>query len=327
MKKIPVFKPDITSKEINEVTKVLRSGWLGAGPKVEEFEKAFAEFIGTRYAAATNSCTASLHLALVGLGVNSGEVLVPSLGFISTSMVPLYVGARPVFVDVNEDTLTMSPSDIERKITNKTKAIILMHYAGQPCELDEILAIARKKHIHIIEDASHACGSAYKGKKTGSFGDVGCFSFHAVKNLTTGDGGMLTFSSARLNQHIKRLRWLGIDEDTFSRYKNNHYNWQYTIKEIGFKYQMNDIAASIGLIQLKRLEPLNAARRKIAAKYDFALAGQGWIKIPAKNPFALSSCHMYVIRTKMRDSLGAYLARYGISTGVHYFPNNMYPLF
>lgn len=324
---LPVFRPSMGQEEIDAVAEVLRSGWIGLGPKTEEFEKKFAKYIGVNHAIALSSGTAALHLSLIALGIGKNdEVLVPSLTFVSCSHAILYVGAKPVFVDVDEETLCIDPKDVERKVSKKAKAIITVDYGGHPAEYDKIFKITKKRKIALIEDASHATGSSYKGKKVGSFADLTCFSFHAVKNLATGDGGMVTTNNSDLAKRIKNLRWVGIDKNTWEReelieHKNyRQYGWYYDVIDLGYKYHMNDIGAAIGLVQLKNLEKANKKRRKLAARYSVKLKSLRWLKTPTVKPYAVSAWHNYVIRTKHRDKLNLFLKEKGISTGVHYMP-------
>jgi len=324
---IPVFKPSVGKEEIKAVAEVIKSGWLGLGPKTQEFEKKFAEYVGSKYAIATNSCTAALDLSLKALGINSGEVLVPSLTFAATANVALYNNAKPVFVDVYEDTLTMDVDDLKRKITRKTKAIIPMHYGGHPCEMDEILEIARDKGIPVIEDAAHACGAEYKGKKIGSLSDVTCFSFHPVKNLSTGDGGIVTTNDKKLYERIKKLRWFCINKSTFERTSGEGYTWYYEIDGLGYKYHMNDVMAAIALVQLKKLDRNNRKRRKIATFYTKRLKKLSWLETPVEKSYVKSSWHLYVIKVEARDALISYLDKNGISTSVHYMPVHLHPFY
>ena len=327
-----LFKPNISEAAIEAVTKVLRSGWIGLGPKVEEFEEQFANYVGAKYAVALNSCTAALHLALVVSGVEEGdEVITTSLTFVSTDHVILYQRAIPVFADVDPRTYCINPESIEKMITEKTKAAICVHYGGHPCDLDRIYSIAQRHNLKVIEDAAHACGSAYKGKKIGSFG-LTCFSFHAVKNLPTGDGGMITTDDKEQYERLKRLRWLGIDKSTYDRTsvdkkKSSAYAWRYDVPEIGYKYHMNDINAAIGIEQLKLLDKQNAYRRKLAAIYDRELNHPDIISLPYILPDVITSQHLYAIQVKRRNDLIAKLKVNGIAPGVHYTPNNTYPMY
>ena len=331
---LPVFRPAMGQEEIDAVAEVIRSGWIGLGPKTEEFENKFAKYVNSGYAVGLNSATAALHLSLLALGIGPGdEVLVPSLTFVSTAHAVLYVGAKPVFVDVYEDTLCMDPADMEKKITKKSKAIIPVHFGGHPVDLDVIHKIAVKHNLAVVEDASHACGSKYKGRMIGGLSDLTCFSFHAVKNLATGDGGMVTTNDKKLAGTIKRLRWVGINKDTWEREElvfqkgYRQYGWYYEVTDLGYKYHMNDLAAAIGLVQLAKLPSANARRRRLAKRYDGKFRKLPWLKIPVIKPGVKSARHNYVVRTKYRDKLNLFLKGKKISTGVHYYPVHLHPYY
>lgn len=327
---------------LRELGRIFDLGYIGLGSKTKEFEEKFAKYIGVKYAVALNSATAALHLACLALGIKKGdEVIVPAMTFVSTGLAPLYCGAKPVFADIEEDTLCIDPKDIEKKITNlpagrqeKLKAIIVVHYGGHACKMDEILRLAKKYKLYIIEDAAHACGAKYlpagrqgKNKMLGSIGKMGCFSFHAVKNLPTGDGGMITTDDKKIYTELLKLRWVGINKDTWARSVNKKYLWKYSVDELGFKCHMNDITAVIGLAQLKVLKQHNLVRRHYAKKYDRAFKDLKWIKTPVEKDYAYSCFHNYVIKTVKRDELNRYLASKGISTGVHYEPICRYKVF
>lgn len=314
-------------EEIEAVAGVLESGWIGMGPRTKEFEEEFARFTGVKFAVGLNSATAALHLAVKALGINSGEIIVPAITFISTALAATYNNAKPVFADVYEDTLNIDVDDIKRKITKKTRAIIPVHYGGHPVELDDILDIANEHDLKMIEDCAHACGSLYKGRHVGSLGDVGCFSFHAVKNLATGDGGMLTTNSEEIAKKVERLRWLGIDKSTFLRSGKDNYSWNYGVAEVGYKYHMNDITAAIGLVQLKKLEKMNERRAEIAGIYNKNFRDIDWIQLPVEKDYVKSAHHNYVVKVNDRDKLMAFLAERGISTGVHYMPLYLHPIY
>lgn len=327
MKVLPVFRPAMGQAEIDAVARVIRSGWIGLGPETEKFEKKFSKFVGVKYAVGVNSATTALHLSLLALGIGKGdEVLVPSLTFVSDAHAVIYTGARPVFVDVDEETLCMDQVDLEKKITRKSKAVIPVDFGGHPVDLDRIKEIAQKYNLAVIEDASHACGSKYKGKMIGGLSDLTCFSFHAVKNLATADGGMVTTNNKKLADTIRRLRWVGIDKATWEREEKvltedyRQYGWYYDVVDLGYKYHMNDLTAALGLVQLKKLKRANQRREILAKRYDDHFRQLKWLKTPVVKEWAESARHNYVIRTKFRDKLNLFLKDRLISSGVHYMP-------
>jgi perosamine synthetase len=327
---IHLFRPEIGEEELEAVRRVFESKWLGLGPKTAEFEKAFARLIGAEHVVGTSSCTAALELAVKLLDTSPGdEILVPTMTFVSTAHVVVYHQCRPVFVDVDPVTLNISPEDMRRKITSKTRAIVLVHYSGRPAEMDAILEIA--DGIPVIEDCAHATGGFYRGKHVGSFGRFGCFSFHAVKNLTMGEGGAITMRNVEQAQRAKRLRWLGIDKGTWDRTPDNKaYWWEYNVDEIGLKCHPNDILAAIGLVQLGKLERMNSRRREIVSRYRAAFADLPWIEMPPEDDDDhRSSWHICSVRCRGadRDDLSAYLKERNILTGVHYKPIHLYRCF
>lgn len=327
---IPVFFPSIDKEEAKGVSQVLKSGWIGNGPKTKEFEEKFLSFIDCEYGVALNSATAAIHLAIVLSKLKAGdEVITPSLTFVATNHPILMQKATPVFCDVDYDTLCSDPKDIEKKITSKTKAIIVVHYGGHPVDLDPIVRLCKNRNLILIEDCAHATGTYYKNKHVGVFGDFSCFSFAAIKNLTTGDGGMLVGTSSENIKHARTLAWSGISESTWERAKGKKLKWQYNVKSIGWKYQMNDIAAAIGLVQLKKLKTNNLKREKITESYNRELKDVSWIETSVVKDFAKSSYHNYVIKVpqNLRDKLSVFLADKGISTSVHYMPSHYYSLY
>lgn len=330
---IQLFKPKLTSDAILSVLNVLQSGWIGLGPKVEEFEKKFAKFVGANYAVATNNCTSALHLALIISGVTEGdEVITTPLTFVSTNHVILYQKAIPVFADVDPRTCCIDPDSIERLITPKTKAIICVHFGGMPCDLNRIYNIAVKHNLKVIQDAAHACESVYEGDRIGFYG-TSCFSFHAVKNLPIGDGGMITVHDEADYQRLKKLVWLGIDKSTYERSKGDSgrtYAWQYDCPEVGYKYHMNDIAAALGIEQLKTVEEDNNQRRGIVAMYISKLHSKDIIEYPkiyGPDHTTRSSCHLAVLQVNRRDQLIDHLKSNDIAPGVHYRLNTRYPMY
>lgn len=327
---IQLFKPRITEEAISAVSEVLRSGWIGLGPKTAAFETAFGAMVGARYAIGVNSATAGLHLAAILAGFGPGdEVITTPLTFVSTNHVILYQGATPVFADVDPLTCNIDPDSVERLIGERTKAIMCVHYGGYPCDLDRLYALAERYHLYLIEDAAHACGSSYRGKPIGSFG-LTVFSFHAVKNLPLGDGGAVTTSSESEYLRLKRLRWLGIDKDTYQRTVTDEgrYAWQYDVPEIGFKYHMNDITAALGLAMLKQLPSDNERRRQIASMYAEGLRHPAIIRLPPLSTAdTVTAQHLYAIQVERRDALIAKLKTHNVAPGVHYIPNNTFPMY
>jgi perosamine synthetase len=325
---IPVFRPSCSEEEIRLVTEVLRSGWWGLGPRTKAFEDAFAAYVHARHGVALNSATAGLHLGLRALGIEGREVITPSMTFVSTNHTIIHNNAVPVFADIQADTLNIDPDDVERKITKKTAAIIAVHYGGHPCDLDRIRAIAAAHTLPVLEDAAHACGAWYGDQPIGSISEFTSFSFHAVKNLATGDGGMLTTNDPDLDARVRRSRWLGINKDTWTRADDGgNYAWAYNVEEFGFKSHMNDITAAIGLAQLGRLDQTNARRRAVAAQYTAALRGLAWLQLPIEKPGVRSAWHNYVVRVADRDTFMKHLNDRGVSTGMHYIPNHLYDLY
>lgn len=330
---IPVYRPWVGAAEARAVARVLRSGWLGLGPVTAEFETRFARYVGAPHAVATASGTAAMHLALLASGVGPGdEVILPSLTFVATAEAALMCGARPVFADIDPGTLNLDPADVRRKLTGRTRAILPVHYGGQPCDLDALRRIARRgRRVALVEDAAHACGSSYRGRRIGIHGDFVCFSFHAVKNLTTGEGGMITTSDDRAAARLMRLRVFGINRDAWLRHRakprGRLADWNYRVREPGFKAHLHDISAAIGLVQLAKLERGNAIRRTIAARYDAAFAGMPGVTLRPTPSWATTNHHLYVIQVERRDALLERLRRKGIAAGVHYEPVHLFGAF
>lgn len=337
---IQVFKPLIREESIEAVCKVLRSSWIGLGPKTKEFEQAFVDYLGNDelYASGLNSATSALHLALKLLDISSGaNVASPSLTFISTNHAIRYVNLDPTFVDVDKETGNMSPDDLERLLEEDRndpnyaedeflgfiKAIIVVHYSGYPCDMDRINAIAKKYNIPVIEDCAHACGGSYaNGKKIGDSENICCFSFQAVKNLPIGDGGMLITNNPEYKKRCDQLRWLGIDKDTYTR-KNQtcDYLWKYEVPEVGFKCHMNDINAAIGIEQLKVLDEDNKRRKDIGKCYRSDLSSSLTFM---KREHEGSSTHFEPALAEDRDGLIRHLKANDIHPSVHYRRNDLY---
>jgi len=331
MKQIPFHKAHITDEEINLVVEAIKSGWLTMGPKTIEFEEKFRDYIFQNenekgYAISCNSCTAALHLALKAIGLKSGdEVIVPTNTFIATAEVVTYFGAKPVLCDIEENTHNIDVSKIENLITEKTKAIIPVHFAGQPCDMDEILNIAKKYNLFVIEDAAHALPSRYKGKMIGTIGDITCFSFYATKTLTTGEGGMATTFNENYAKNMKINRLHGISRDAWDRYTLKG-SWYYEVVDNGLKYNTTDINSALGLAQLKKVDWMRKRREEIANMYTSAFKGTKVIP-PTIKSNRETSWHLYVIKVNNRDELHDKLKEEGIGTSVHFIPVHKHPYY
>jgi len=329
---LPFCLPDIGGDEIEEVVQVLRSGWITTGPRTQEFERRFAEYVGARHAIAVSSCTAALHIALAAIGIGPGdEVITSPLTFCSTANVIIHLGGTPVFADIGED-YNVDPAEIQRRITPRTKAIIPVHYSGQPCRMDEILACAQEHDLQVIEDAAHAVGAKYRGRMVGTLGDVTAFSFYAIKNMTTGEGGMITTDHDRLAEGMRPLSLHGISRDAWNRYTREG-SWYYEVVSAGFKCNMTDVQAAIGLHQLARLNRFLEARRRYAALYDEAFAEIPEILTPIVNSEVCHAWHLYVIQLDLerltidRAQFIEALCAENIGTSVHFIPVHLHPYY
>jgi len=323
---IPFNLPSIEEDEIQEVVATLRSGWITTGPRAEAFEKQFAAYVNSRCAVAVNSCTAGLHLALVACDIGPGdEVITTPYTFAATAEVILHAGATPILVDVEEGGFNIDANKIAKAITARTKAIIPVHFAGEPCNMDEITQVAEEHGLRIVEDAAHACGASYKGRKIGSISDVTVFSFYATKNLTTGEGGMITTDDAGLAQRLRMLSLHGMSRDAWKRYSATG-KWHYDICDLGYKYNLSDIHAAIGLQQLKRYPELQAVRKKLVKAYQEHLADVDELILPSEPKNGEHAWHLYVIRLRPgltsldRNTLIEKLGKFGIGTSVHFIP-------
>ena len=330
---IPFHVPDIGDEEIAEVVDSLTSGWLTTGPKTRRFEADFANFIGGDVEAlAVNSATSGLHLALEAIGIGPGdEVITSPFTFTATAEVIRYLGAHPVFVDVKEDTLNLDPAGIEAAITPRTKAIMPVHFAGLPCDMKAILAIARRHGLRVVEDAAHALPALSDGQIIGSLdSDATVFSFYATKTLATGEGGMVVTRDPQVAERCRIMRLHGIDRDAFDRYTSRNASWSYRVVAPGFKYNMTDIASSIGIHQLRKVERFQRQREQLAFRYDAGLS-ELEVRRPAHPPKGdTHAWHLYTIRLNdsgpvSRDEFIREMTAAGIGTSVHFIPLHLHP--
>lgn len=319
-KAIPVARPFVGEEEEHAVLQVLRSGWLSQGQRVAEFERQFAEYVGAKHAIAVSSCTTALHLALIAAGVGPGdEVLCPSLSFIATANSIRYVGATPLFVDIDPVTFNLDPNGLEEAITPRTRAVLVVHQIGLPAAMSEILEIAHRRKVIVIEDAACATGSAYQGQRIGlPHSQLACFSFHPRKILTTGEGGMVTTADEQVAARLRRLRQHAMTTSDLARHSSKSVMTE-GYDEVGFNYRMTDLQAAIGLVQLGRLEGFLARRRALASRYSEELARIGWLIPPHESPRCRPNYQSYMARLRpdapvSRDSLMQVLLDRGIST-------------
>ncbi|MGE5417236.1 MAG: DegT/DnrJ/EryC1/StrS family aminotransferase [Acidobacteriota bacterium] len=330
---LPFAQPDIGDEEINEVVDSLRSGWLTTGPKTKRFENDFADYLGEGlHTIAVNSATAGLHLALEALGIGPGdEVITSTYTFTATAEVIRYLGADPVFVDIDPRTLCIDPAQIRNRINGRTRAIMPVHFAGLACDMKEIIRIASEHNLRIIEDAAHSLPTVHNGKLIGSLDtDAAVFSFYVTKTLATGEGGMVVTRSEEIAKRCRVMRLHGINRDVFDRYTSEKASWCYEVMAPGFKYNMTDLAASLGIHQLRRLNDMQAKREAMAKKYDDAFEHLP-LRLPADALLGdQHAWHLYVIRLNdeakiSRDEFIAEMYRRGIGCSVHFIPLHMHP--
>ncbi|MDI6751578.1 MAG: DegT/DnrJ/EryC1/StrS family aminotransferase [bacterium] len=326
-------QPWLGKEEEREIVDTLRSGWITTGPKTKKFEQEFARYTKAKYALGLNSCTAALHLSLIAAGVKEGdEVITTPITFASTANVIIHQGAKPVFVDVEPDTLNIDPERIEERITKKTKAIIPVHFAGYPADMDRIIEIAQRHNLVVIEDAAHSIEAEYKGKKIGSIGDMTCFSFYATKNITTGEGGMLTTNNREWAEKISMLSLHGISRDAWKRYgKDGYKHWD--IIYPGYKYNMFDLQAALGLAQLKKIEEFWQTRKKYTQIYREAFEDIPQIQVLSERGDIRHSYHLFVIIVKTeelradRDTIMNEIQREGVGIGIHFRAVHLHPYY
>lgn len=324
--------PSLDEEEIEEVVDTLRSPWITTGPKTQRFEQDFARALGAPGALALNSCTAGLHVALHTLGIGPGdEVITTPMTFVATVNVIEHVGARPVLADVEADTLNIDPRRVEAAITSRTRAILPVHYAGHPVELDAIRALARAHGLHVIEDAAHALPAAFRGQRVGSGPDPVAFSFYATKNLTTAEGGMLTGTPEFL-ERARVMSLHGMSQDAWRRYGKGG-KWHYDVIAPGFKYNLSDVAAALGLRQLRKLERFQCRRREVAARYTEAFSGVDALEVPTARSHVEHAWHLYVLRLRPgtlrigRDQFLEELSARNIGTSVHFIPVHLHQFY
>lgn len=330
---VPFHCAEVGEEEAQAAADVVRSGWLTMGARTIEFEEKFAEYLGAKHAIGVCSGTAGLHLALDAVGLKQGdEVLVPTTTFTASAEVVAYFKAKPVLVDVDAVSLCMEPADAERRITPRTRAIIPVHFAGQPCEMGAIQDIASRYGLRIVEDAAHALPSFYHGVRVGTISELTAFSFYATKTLTTGEGGMVTTNDEDLAARMRMMRLHGISRDAWKRYSGEG-SWFYEVLESGYKYNLTDIQSAIGIVQLGKCNAMSAARAEIARRYTNEFFKERTLEVPIVNENRESSWHLYVLRLNLeeltitRAEMIERLRVRGIGTSVHFIPLHMHPYY
>ena len=330
--KIPFFLPYVDSKDITEIKKAASAQFLTNGPKLDIFEQKFKKFTKSKYAIGVSNATAALYLSLKALGIKKNdEVIVPDLTFVATANVVLQVGATPVLVDIDDETLNISTESIIKNISRKTKAIIPVHLAGTPCDMQKIMKIARSNSLKVIEDCAHGIGTSYNKKHVGNFGNAGCFSFYPTKNLTTIEGGMIITNDEKIADFIQLARNHGMSRSLMSRYSSGK-PWEYDIKDIGYNYRLDEIRSALGISQLQKLTILNKKRLTAFLYYNKGLKTIPGLIVPNEKNFRDNSCHLYIIRITAdakisRDKLFYSLQKKGIGSSVHYKPLHEFTLF
>jgi len=324
-KVIPYGRPWVDEEEVAAAAAVLHTEWLTTGPKVAEFEQAVADFVGAREAVAVSSGTAALHAAMFALGVGPGdEVIVPPLTFAATANGVVYQGGTPVFADIDPETLLLDPGEVEKKITSRTKGVIAVDYAGQPCDYEALNKVARRHGLFVVADACHSLGAEYRGRRVGTLADLTVFSFHPVKHITTGEGGMVVTDEAGWAARLRRFRNHGLDSDFHQRCRQG--SWRYDMLELGYNYRLSDLQCAVGLSQLRKLPDFLARRREIARRYDEAFGGLTGVSLPRVRPEVSHAYHLYVILLNLerlkreREEIFQELRGAGLGVNVHYLP-------
>ena len=330
--KVPFFLPYVDSKDIAEIKEAALSSFLTNGPKLDSFEQKFKKFTKSKYAVGVSNATSALYLSLKALGIKKNdEVIIPDLTFAATANSVLQTGATPVLADINEKTLNISAESIIKNISRKTKAIIPVHLAGTPCDMQKIMRIARSNSLKVIEDCAHGIGTSYNKKHVGNFGNAGCFSFYPTKNLTTIEGGMVITNDKKIADFIQLARNHGMSRSLMSRYSAGK-PWEYDIKDIGYNYRLDDIRSALGISQLQKLTMLNKKRLIAFRYYNKGLKNMPGLIVPNEKNFKNNSCHLYIIRITSeakisRDKLFYSLQKKGIGSSVHYKPLHEFTLF
>lgn len=330
---LPFASPDVDGSELAEIKDALESGWITTGPKTKQFEASFAETIGSKHAIAVNSCTAAMHLALEAIDLQPGdEVITTPCTFAATAEVIRYFDGTPIFVDVEPTTFNLDPSRLEAAITSRTKAIIPIHIAGLPAEMNPIMAVARRHNLTVIEDAAHAFPATYHGKTVGTIGHFTCFSFYATKTLTTGEGGMICTNNDQWAERCRVMALHGISKDAWKRYTAEG-SWYYEIIAPGYKYNMTDIAAAMGIAQLQKAKTMWERRRTIARQYNEAFGNVAQLQIPHDSPDRQHAWHLYMLRLNL-DQLRIDRAQFidelkqrNIGASVHFIPLHLHPYY
>ena len=332
---IRLFKPSFGQEEINAIKKIFKKSWIGFGPEVKKFEESWSKYIGIKYSVGVTSCSAALHIALASNNFKKKKkVLIPAMTFTATAAAALYCDLEPVFVDINEYDLNINFEDLQRKYSKDCVAVIPVHVGGHPCEMEKIIPWAKKKKLLVIEDCAHTAGGIYRGKMLGTWGDISCFSFEEKKMLTTGDGGMICTNNKILAEKFRNLSFHGWNKDPWSRHNKSlskknlkERHWYYQIKDLGFKYNMNDLMAVIGQEQLKKLNSFNFKRNRGVQKYLNGLKKCKNIKPFFENYIDDITYWMFAVRLKKRDKLISFLKERGIATSVYWIPVPMHPLY
>ena len=329
---LPYGRQWVQDDDIDGVVEVLRSDWLTTGPKVADFERAFAEFTSSGEAVAVSSGTAALHTAMYALGISPGdEVIVPSMTFAATANCVVFQGGAPVFADVDEDTLLIDPADLETKITPRTKAIIAVDYCGQPCDYDALRSIADRHHLALVDDACHALGGRYKGRPVGSLADLNTFSFHPTKHITSGEGGMVTTNDSNLARRMRSFRNHGLTKDSHERAEAG--SWLYEMVDLGYNYRLTDLQCALGMSQLRKLTAWVRRRREIARRYDTAFGEMTIVRPLGVRSDVSHAYHLYVIQLDLtrlnttREKVFTALRDSGIGVNVHYIPVHLHPFY